>query len=238
MKPIAVGVALAALVILSGCATKPIPYDRTAAQENKTIGLLTPGWPSGPASVLASNVGQSFGLVGALVNAAMQANRDKELSGILTTQQVNANALFVASLTAELQKEGYTVLPVSADQTRGNFLKKYPLGGEPRVDSYLDVVTLGYGYMASGTGDSTPYRPAVAARVKLVKASDGSVLMQDQVAYNPIAIGQTQNTVTLSPDPAFAFVSWSDVTADPQKAAAGVTGAVDQSARAVGDLLK
>jgi hypothetical protein len=127
---------------------------------------------------------------------------------------------------------------VAADQKRSSFLKKYPLGGEPKVDSYLDVVTLGYGYMASGTGNSTPYRPSVATSVKLVKASDGSVLMQDQVAYNPVAFGQIQNTVTLSPDPAFAFTNWNDVTADPKKAAAGVTGAVDQSARAVGNLLK
>ena len=238
MKPITVGVAIAALMILAGCATKPIPYDRSAAQENKTIGLLTPAWPLQPASVLASNVGMSFGLVGALINAGMQENREKELIGLLAAQHVDANALFVASLTAELQKEGYTVLPVTADQKRSNFLKKYPLGGEPKVDSYLDVVTLGYGYMASGIGDSTPYRPAVDARVKLVKASNGSVMMQDQVAYNAVAMGQVQNTVTLSPDPTFAFIKWSDVTADPEKAATGLTSAVDQSARAVGDLLK
>jgi hypothetical protein len=232
-----VGAAIAALIALSGCASQPlIPYDRSAAKENKTIGLLTPAWPSGPSAVLASDVGQSFGLVGALVDAAMRNNREKELTGILATQNLDANALFVSTLTSELEKEGYTVVSVPVTRKGSDLLKTYPAASGAAVDSYLDLSTVIYGYVAAGIGKSAPYRPWASTRVKLVKSSDNSVLMEDTIAYNPIIV--VKNVVSLSPNPDYAFDSWSGISADPGKAAAGVSDAVTQSARAIANLMK
>ncbi len=229
--------AIAALICLGACTQVPlVPYDRSAAQENKTIGLLTVAWPSGPSSVLAANVGASFGLVGALVNGAIQANRESDLTHMLTQQQVDANTIFVSSLTAELQKEGYAVIPVAADLKRSDFLKAYPAASANPVDSYLDIVVTNYGYAAAGMGSAAPYRPWLQAKVKLIKASSGSVLMEDMVSYN--SLFTIKNVVTLSPDPAYAFPAWSDANADAKKTADGVAAAALQSAVAIADLAK
>jgi hypothetical protein len=231
------GAALAALALLSACAHEPtLPYDRTASASNKTIGLLTPGWPSGPSSVLASSVGQSFGLVGALVDAGLESAREKNLVALLKDQNIDAQAIFITALTEDLQKAGYTVVPVPAtgkDATRTNYLKTYPAGGS--VDSYLDIPVFNYGYIAAGIGGSTPYRPWFTARVKLVRAADHSVLMQDMVGYNPVF---SKDMVNVSPAPEYAFDKWDDVTANPQKAAEGLHRALEASADSIANLIK
>jgi hypothetical protein len=237
MKLFRLGAVFAALMILAACASQPeIPYDRTAAVSNKTIGLLTPAWPSGPSSFLASSVGQSFGLAGALVDASIQDNRESDLKLILTDQRVDANSDFIAALTANLQAKGFTILPVTADAKRGAFLKKYPAPGANNVDSYLDVAVTNYGYLAAGIGASNPYRPWCAATVKLIRASDGAVLMQDHVTYNSWL--DVKNVIKLSPDPEYAFTAWSDTKAAPEKTAQGVQVAAKKTADAIGDLLK
>lgn len=63
---------------ISACATLPqIPYDRTAAGNPKTIRVLTPAAPEKASVVLAATVGQSFGLIGALIDAGMQSSRER-----------------------------------------------------------------------------------------------------------------------------------------------------------------
>jgi hypothetical protein len=233
------GAAIAVLLCLSACAQQQaLPYDRTASPNNKTIGLISPGWPSGPSSVLASNVGQSFGLVGALINAGMQSAREKELTTLLDTQKKDGNAIFLSDLTADLEKDGYKVVPVSvptAARDRTDYLKVYPPASDSNVDSYLDIAVFNYGYIAAGLGSSNPYRPWFTARVKLVRASDHAVLMQDIVGYNPIF---SKDLVTVSPAPEYAFEKWDDVKNDPQKAAEGVAAALDASAVSISNLLK
>jgi hypothetical protein len=236
MKIHALGAAFAALFTLAACATQPaIPYDRAAATDNRTIGLLTPGLPSGPTSFLASSPGRSFGLIGALVDATLQSNRDSDLKKILQDRPLDVRAHFIEQLTKNLEEKGYKVVPVTADGTRNSLLKKYP---DPvtGIDSYLDVAIPVYGYLATGIGDETPYRPWLSSTVKLVRSSDSLVLMQDVVLYN--SIGETQNAVTLSPDPRFAFVNWSDTRDDPEKVADGVAEAAARTAAAIGNLLK
>ena len=77
-------VAGAAALVLSACASKPeIPFDRATAGAIKTIAVVPPAMPDDGSVVLASTVGQSFGLVGALVDAGMAANRDSHFKDLL-----------------------------------------------------------------------------------------------------------------------------------------------------------
>jgi hypothetical protein len=237
MKLIQLGAVFAALLTLAACAGQPeIPYDGAAAANNKTIGLLTPAWPSSAISFLASNPGQSFGLVGALINAGIEDGRDTDLKAILADQKIDANADFVSALTADLQAKGFTMVPVDADPKRGALMKKYPAAGANHVDSYLDVAVLNYGYLAAGIGSDNPYRPWCAALVKLVRASDGAILMQDSVTYNSWI--DIKNTIKLSPDPQYAFPKWTDAKAAPEQSARGVSVAAKSTADAIGNLLK
>lgn len=229
--------ALLAASLLSACALKPIPYDRSSASDVKTIGIVTPAMPNRPAVVLASSVGQSFGLIGALADAAMQDNRETTFRKAIEPTNFSATDICLQELKTQLQEHGYDSVMVTADRSKHDFLEKYPADQEPKVDAYLDLV-ISYGYIAAGVGKA-PYRPIVYLTARLVRASDASVLMQDAVSYNPVGpFGKNSQSITLPPDPTYQFADFDTLAADPNKAAKGMETALGLSSRTFGQLLK
>lgn len=229
---------LTAVALLAGCATKPeIPFDRSA-NNIKTIGILTPYEPEHAAVVLASSVGQSFGLVGALVDAGMRASRESKFNEQLGKQGFDLHEELMKSLTEKLTAAGYTVSTVSAKRSGASYLKAYPKGDDNKVDAYLDVLVGGYGYIAAGIGDSTPYRPALAMHVRLVRSSDSKVLMEDIIYFNPVGPAVPENIVTVPPNPAYTFQDFDALTADPAAMSNGLKDAINQTADATAKLLR
>jgi hypothetical protein len=229
--------AMAALVavVLSACQTmEQVPYDRASAGNIKTINIVTPKAPDRPAVVLAATVGQSFGLIGALIDAGMQSNREGDFEAAMKTQNFVGNDAFMRHLDGALTSGGYTPAHYSVKREKQGFLKAYPKGTDVQGDAHLDIVMY-YGYIASGM--ATPYRPFVSVNAKLVRASDNALLMQKSVFYNPLN-GAPENTVTIAPDPAYEFADFDALTADPAKAAKGLDTAIEQVATAMGTLLK
>jgi hypothetical protein len=229
-----IGVAALSLV---GCAAAPeIPYDRGAAGEVKSIGIITPAFPDGPTVWLASSVGQSFGLVGALVDAGMQSSREATFKSLLDEQKFSARDCFLEKLTAGLREAGYTVAIIPIQRQGSDFATHYPTEAEPKVDAYLDVVANSYGYAAAGIRSSTPYRPWFVVRARLVSAKDSSVLMQDAVMYNPI--NAPGHVITIPPDPTTSYSNFDHLVADPAGAVKGLQAATEQSALTLGKLLR
>jgi hypothetical protein len=76
----------AVCAVVGACAPQEIPFDRSTAAEVKTIGLLTPKLPDRPVVVLATTVGQSLGLVGALVDAGMRKSREDTFKDMIDAQ--------------------------------------------------------------------------------------------------------------------------------------------------------
>ena len=236
-----VALAFAALSFLAACASKPVvPFDRSASGEMKTIGLMSPATPSGPSAVLASSVGQSFGLVGALIDAGIQANRESKLSSLLSGYNFSARDRLTDGIRASLEAQGYTV--VSVPTTRSSttsFIETYPpASGEPKVDAYLDVVLNHYGYIAAGIAEGTPYRPTLAATVRLVSARNSSVLMEDSIYYNPIGPYGQDRHVTIAPDTEYSFGSFDTLTGSPERAVAGLDTAFVKSTEAIAALMR
>lgn len=225
---------------LGGCVTPmtEIPFDRQAAPDIKTIGIITPKAPDDPAVILASNPGQSFGLVGAMINSGMQANRDSTFKAFLAQRNISVADTFLQNVSAGLVANGYKVTMIPALRNKAGFLSTYPASGGPdQVDAYLDLVTLNYGYVAAGILDKTPYRPFYLLNVRLVRANDPSaVLMTDAVFYNPI--NPPSNAISISPDPEYQFVDFDAVEANPDKAVAGLQVAVQKTAATVSGLLR
>ena len=223
--------------VLAGCASRPeIPFDRSAAGEVKTIGLVTPKLPERPAVVLASSVGRSFGLIGALVDANMQSNREDQFKAMIDAQNFSPQDCFMKALTETLQAEGYTVVTVESQRDGNDWLTEYPNTASPAPDAYLDVIA-GYGYVAAGIGSSTPYRPWVGVRARLVRASDSALLMQDFVVYNPI--NRTNgHVITIAPDPGVAFVNFDTLMAAPPATIKGLETAEEQTAQTLAKLLQ
>ncbi len=229
--------ALLAMVGLAGCAAPEIPFDRSSAGEVNSIGIITPHFPSGAHVVLASSVGQSFGLIGALVDAGMRSNRESQLKTVLQQQNFSAEEILLAKLRAGLTARGYSVTMIPYQHDQAEFASHYPTDKEPKVDAYLDLVTMGYGYIAAGIGGNTPYRPQVGIRARLVRARDSAILMQDEVIYNQVG-PSSGKAVTIAPDPSYQFRDFDALIAQPEGAVNGLRVAIDQSAETVGLLLK
>lgn len=230
---------VATLFLLVGCAGLPeVPYDRSSAHI-ETIGLVAPSFPDEPNVVLASNVGQSFGLIGALIEEGMRANRVSSFERVLKEKDFSARKTFVATLTDALAADGYEIKTIDRPAGKTDFLETYATNADLPVDAFLDVAVYTYGYIAAGIGSSTPYRPMIILKARLVKASDRAVIMQNQVAYNPIGFGSAAaKLVTIPPDPSYQFTDFDSLMADPPKAVTGLRTAVQQSAQTLSTLLK
>jgi hypothetical protein len=231
--------AIAVAIGLAGCATQPeIPFDKTTGSDIKVIGVVTPDMPGKPTVWLASDVGQSFGLVGALVDAGLQSSRDSKFWTMMTNANFNPQSAFIDALQKSLTAHGFTAKLVPIDKRDSGYLKQYPPVGPDKVDAYLDTsfIGTGYGYVAAGIGSSTPYRPFIYLNCRLVRASDSSVLMQDTILYDPINAGT--KIVTISPDPAYTFTDFDAMEADPKNAVAGVDKSFNTTADTLAGLLK
>jgi hypothetical protein len=234
-----IGALVAAGLFLSACAgLQEVPYDRMSSGQIKTIGIITPSAPKEASIILASSVGQSFGLVGALVDAGLQANRETHFKAVVAKEQFSAQDAFLGRLKEQLSSRGYIVSDISAARPSSKFLDKYP--DNANVDAYLDIVVSSYGYVSAGIGSSTPYRPQLMLQVRLVQAKTSQVLMQDTIFYNPVGpyAAGSNKMVTITPAPAYNFVDFDRLEADPHLAVEGLRDATYQSADMVSTLLR
>jgi hypothetical protein len=227
---------LAVAVLLSACAQQEIPYDRTS--DIRTIGIVTPNLPKTPTARTATDVGQSLGLIGALVDAGIENQRSAKLDAIMKAQGFDPEATLEQDLTTVIQAKGYTARAVPVSRDAGDFVKSYPPPGDSGVDAYLDVtsVGIGYGYMAAGISSSDPYRPFLYLNCRLVRAKDNAVLMQDIVMYN--VVGHGAKAVSIPPDPQFAFADTDALVANPKKTVDGMRAAFKQTADTIGTLVR
>jgi hypothetical protein len=231
------GATMCAALFLAACAgQQELPYDN-AGPAIKTIGLMDPTMDDKPTIHLASSVGQSFGLVGALIDNGLETNRDDAFYSWMQAQNYSAKAAFLKYLGADLQARGYATKIIPAVHSGIDYVKNYPDASITGADAYLDIVFLGtdYGYMAAGIGSSNPYRPYVLLKCRLVRVGTGEVLMQDIVAYNPLAEGK--NTVSIAPDTVYAFPDFDSMKANPAKAVAGMDASLHQTADTIAGLL-
>jgi len=223
------------LLALAGCGTPAVPYDRSTAGDIKTIGLITPRYPDRAYVILASTVGQSFGLIGALVDAGMRSSRESSFASLLASQRYSAPDVFEAQLVAALQAQGYTVEKIAVTRDRQQFLTDYHFPTDVHVDAYLDCISGGYGYIAAGITSEAAYRPIFHIACKLLRVADGAILMRDSVIYNPV--NPKGGFVSLPPDPTYQFVDFDTLMGDPPRAIAGLNDAATKTAQAVGTLL-
>ena len=233
--------ALLPLAALAACAgNTEIPFDHSANAGIKRIGVLTPYIDSRPQMVLASDVGQSFGLIGALVDVSLAEARNNKFEAIMTAGHVDPKADFLSDVKVSLAAHGYAASDVAIVRPDTKLLKDYPKPGDNAVDAYLDVSVVSYGYVAAGIAESNPYRPFVHAKCRLVRASDGAVLMEDTVMYNPVTrAGITvEKAVTISPDPNYAYPDFDALTGSPDTAVKGIGVSLKSTADSIGTLVQ
>lgn len=226
---------IVAILSLGACASPYVatPYDRASASVESIV-VADDSVPEKAIAYEVASVGSNFGLIGALVDAGIQAERQDAVNDALVGIQFDAEDKLEDRLISALGAQGYTVAPLPGQaRAKREFLKTYPAAPEG-VDAYLDITLNYYGYMSSGAGQ--PFRPSVWAQVKLVKVADGSTVMENQIVYNPLNVAE--GVVTLPPNPEYAFNNRGDLLADPARLAAGIEDALNQVADTAAQLLR
>jgi hypothetical protein len=223
---------IAAAMSVTACAAPYIatPYDRATANVTRIAMVDDALEPKAIAYEVAST-GANFGLIGALVDAGIQESRRTAVNEALNSVQFDAETVLERRVAATLTSQGYTVEALSGDRAKRDFLVSYPAANS---EAHLDIVVTEYGYMSSGAGQ--PFRPTVYAKVRLVRASDNTVLMDNMILYNPIA--PTEGMITLTPNPEYAFRNREGLLEDPTRLAAGLEDALVRVADTAAQLLR
>jgi hypothetical protein len=185
---------------------------------------------------LATSPAQSFGLIGAIVHASVQGARESRFQDILKVQNFSVEDALVQNVTAALQAHGYTAAVIPVKRDKSDFVPTYPTDHGQAVDAYLDLVMLNYGYLAAGIDSNSPWRPSYLIRVRLVRARDQAVLMQDTLAYNPFQ--SPKEVVTIAPDPANQYPNFDTLEKDPEGAVKALRLAFEKGANTLGAMLK
>ncbi|MEN5168135.1 hypothetical protein ABE444_01060 [Brevundimonas pondensis] len=226
---------IAAILSLGACASPYVatPYDR-AAHNVQSITMMDDALPEKAIAYEVASVGSNFGLIGALVDAGIQASRQDAVNDALIGAKFDAEDKLETRLVSALAGHGYKVAPLT-DQPRAkrDLLETYPAAAEG-VDAYLDVSVTHYGYMSSGAGQ--PFRPSVGAEVRLVKVSDRSTLMENTIVYNPLT--PIEGVITLPPNPQYVFSNRAELLENPDRLAAGIEDALNQVADTAARLLQ
>lgn len=220
---------------VAACASPYVatPYDRSTASV-QSIALIDDSVPEKAIAYEVASVGGNFGLIGALVDAGIQAERQGAVNEALNGLGFDAESTLEARVIAALGQQGYTAAPLAgADRAKRDFLETYP-DAPAGVDGYLDIAIVQYGYMSAGAGQ--PFRPTVGAKVKLVKVSDGSTLMENMIVYNPL--NTVEGVVTLAPNPDYEFRNRAALLENPERLAAGIEDALNQVADTAARLLR
>lgn len=216
--------AIAAMVALSACATPYVatPYER--AQHNiQHVSIIDDAAPEDAIAFEVASVGSNFGLIGTLVDAGIQVSRRNAVNEALDSVGFDAEAHLEQRLASQLSSLGYNVAPMTDNtRTKYDFMESYPDANG--ADALLDVSIQHFGYLSSGAFQS--FRPSVSAKVRLVKASDKSTVMENIISYN--AIYPQEGTITLPPNPEYEFENREALLENPQRMADGITDALDQ----------
>jgi hypothetical protein len=227
-------VAAIALLSLSACASTYVgkPYTKSAAPLT-TVGLADDMLPSEVIAFQVASTMSNFGLLGAIIDAGVQASRKHRVNEALDSIGYAPEPTFEAYLRDALKDQGVTArLVAGPDREKREFLVDYPATGQD-VQAYLDLVVKQYGYVQAG---GNLWRPAVLADVRLVDRVSGNVLMENRIGYNiPDA---PAGIITLPPNPEFAFEDREDMITNADKLAAGLDDALHEVAISAVRLLR
>lgn len=219
---------IAALFALSvaACASPypAIPFDSEAANID-TISLIEDVGEANVTAYEVASAGSNFGLIGALVDAGVQASRQNAVEEALAEAGFNAQEYFRTQLIVALEGQGYTVEIVEVSgRDNVKLLEVYP-DDDGDVQAYLDASLQSWGVLSSGVG--TPFRPHAAVEAQLYRPGDGSILMRDRIEVSSMFPREGQ--IQLSANPRDNFVNRDALLADPERLAGAISAAIDQT---------
>jgi hypothetical protein len=224
--------------LIAACSTFPTQeFNKSANANLHAIAVAPLGIPEKPAVIILNAVGNSFGLIGGIVEATRAANASNELVGELKTGNLDYKTYLPAHIITALQAEGFTIRAVDGARAQGEtgkFLSKPPL--PPDADATLDIYVSYVGYIAAGA--TTDYRPAVHIEARLLDRKTQKVLFADQIYYNNFSPNFAKQAISIEPDPAATFKDRAAMLAAPEAVARGLNEGLDAVSQELARQLK
>lgn len=206
---------VAALAALAACSTFPTQeYNKDANAAVHVIAIAPIGMPDEPQVTIVNAVGNSFGLIGALVEASRASNASKEAATALQTGNFAYKTYLPVEIDNGLKADGFQTIVLPGTRTGADaqkFLATLPPA--TGADAVLDIYVTYIGYVAAGA--TTPYHPAVHIQAQLTDLKTNKVLFADQVFYNNFLPKQAKKAISIEPDPKFAFADRAAMVAAP-----------------------
>lgn len=198
---------LAALLILSGCATvKRQAYNKDASQQIRKIAIAEPSDDETFGALILAHPGTGFGLIGGLIAAADMQSKSDRITAALNPEKTQLRHRFVTDLSTSLNKLGYETEIVSINKGADEKLAISTLKEKTQSDAVIVADVSGLYVAASPT---TPYAPFVRVKIKAESSNDGKVIYEDTITWG-YSFGSNTQTVHLSGGD---FYHYEDVTA-------------------------
>jgi hypothetical protein len=191
---------------LSACSSFPTQELNKEANPSLHVIAVAPiGMPDKPMVTIVNAVGNSFGLIGAAVEATRAANASNEAATEFASGGFTYKTHFPTEIEGALRAAGFEVkmLPgsrASADSDKFLATEPVALGADAVLDIYVNY----FGYVAASANSS--YRPAIHLEARLVDAKTQKVLFADQIYYNNFTPAAAKKAITIEPDPQATFV--------------------------------
>ncbi|MBS0366062.1 MAG: hypothetical protein JSR67_09590 [Proteobacteria bacterium] len=214
-RPSLFGSAAVLAVMLSACASFPTQeLDKASNTSLHVIAVAPIGMPDKPMVTIVNAVGNSFGLIGAVVEAARASNASNEAVNELASGGLAYKAQLPADIESSLKAAGFEVQMLqgarAANQT-ASFLTTLPAA--PGADAVLDLYVSYFGYEAAGA--QSAYRPAVHLEARLLDAKTQKVIFADQIYYNNFMPAAAKKAITIEPDAQAVFADRAAMRAAP-----------------------
>ena len=146
----------------------------------------------------------------------------------MTANGLDPAAYFAQALNTKMQTIGFAPVQDPANAHRRDFLASYD--STSTKDAVLDVWVAMYGLVAYSDSDASLYYPAIELSVRLVSASDHSILMADHLAFPGIDAPLPQPD---GPPAVMGFATFGEVTANPVRATAAMRGGLQYAVDAI-----
>lgn len=186
---------LAALLLLSGCATvSRQAYNKDASQQIKKIAIAEPSDDETIGALIVAHPGTGFGLIGGLIAAADMQAKSTRITTAINPQKTQLRHRFITDLSASLNTLGYETEIVQINKGMDEKKAISLLKEKTKSDAVIFADVSGLYVAAAPT---TPYAPYVKVKVKAESSSDGKVLYEDTITWG-YSFGNNTQTVHLS----------------------------------------
>ena len=182
--------------------------------------------PEKPTVVIVNALGNSFGVIGSLVEATRASAATNEAVAELAAGNLDYKTYLPAQIDGSLKAQGFETQILTGGRPENaatKFLAVLP--DAPGADAVLDTYVSFLGYAAADA--RTPYRPAVHIEARLTDIKTNKILFADQIYYNNFVPAAAKTAITIEPDSKAVFADRAAMKAAPPDVANALRVAID-----------